>query len=111
MTVVIVTAVVVTAVMTVVILVIVRAVLVTAVITVVIVITLSYLELELRSSKVSASRSDTRLIGKKVVIPTSSKEAHWLGGDNKASTQSSFTHVTTNTWAHSEVFGFFRKFF
>ena len=33
------------------------------------------------------------------------------GGDNRASTQSSFTHVTTNTWAHSEVFGFFRKIF
>ena len=33
------------------------------------------------------------------------------GGDNRASTQSSFTHVTTNTWAHSEVFGFFRKNF
>ena len=32
-------------------------------------------------------------------------------GDNRASTQLSFTHVTSNTWAHSEVFGFFRKFF
>ena len=32
-------------------------------------------------------------------------------GDNRASTQSSFTHVTTNTWAHSQVFGFFRKKF
>ena len=32
-------------------------------------------------------------------------------GDNRASMQSSFTHVTTNTWAHSQVFGFFRKFF
>ena len=39
--------------------------------------TLPWLEFESRSSKVSASRSDIRLIGKKVVIPTSSKEAHW----------------------------------
>ena len=29
-------------------------------------------------------------------------------GDNMALTQSSFTHVTTNTWAYSQVFGFFK---
>ena len=34
----------------------------------------------------------------------------YLGsGDNRALTQSSFTHVTTNTWPHSEVFGVFQK--
>ena len=32
-------------------------------------------------------------------------------GDNRASTQSSFTNVTTNTWAQSHVFDFFRKVF
>ena len=31
--------------------------------------------------------------------------------DNRASTQSRFTHVTTNTWARSKVFGFFRFIF
>ena len=33
------------------------------------------------------------------------------GGDNRATTQSSFTNITTNTWAHSQMFGFFRKLF
>ena len=31
-------------------------------------------------------------------------------GDNRASTQSSFTKITIRTWAHSKVFGFFRFF-
>ena len=44
------------------------------------------------------------------------KMANWLclmvgWRDNRALRQSSFTHFTTNIWAHSEVFGFFRKKF
>ena len=37
-------------------------------------------------------------------------EACLIGrGDNRAVTELGFAHVTTKTWAYSEVFGFFRK--